>query len=194
MRKLSGEVGDMSFNHANMRRSEEYKPASGCARLGSSVGFTLVEILIAMTILAIGILGVASLSGTAIKSSAYARGLTQATNAAQNRAEALLGIAYANLEFSGAERADLDRICAGPTGPVSRPVYACAITSPLVIGIAPDTKTYTWRYTVTLIDLNGDGTANNTDGLKRIDVTVDWKDIISRGTTRTVTVTTMRAR
>ncbi|MBI5886030.1 MAG: prepilin-type N-terminal cleavage/methylation domain-containing protein [Deltaproteobacteria bacterium] len=156
-------------------------------------GFTLIEILVAMTILSIGLLGIAALTGTAYKSASYARALTQATNVAQNRVEALLGIPYANLEASLAERPDLARACAGPAGGAARPVYDCIPTSQLTIGVAPDTKTYTWSYTVTLIDLNADGTANATDGLKRIDVTVNWADPLSNST-NTVVVTTMRAR
>lgn len=198
MRKLSGEVDDMkSNNQTGIRKSGEDKDkiAARLARLGSCVGFSLIEILIAMGILSIGILGVASLTGTAMKSTSYAHGLTQATNVAQNRVEALLGVAYANLEFTGAERADLARACAGPAGTVARPVYTCTPTNPLVIGSgAGDTKSYVWRYIVTLIDLNDDGTADSSDGLKRIDVTVDWTDILARGSTRTVEVTTMRSR
>lgn len=197
MRRFSGEVGDMKSNHAGSRKPDEHKPAARRAWQGDSAGFTLVEILIAMTILAIGMLGIAGLTGTAMKSGGYARALTQATNAAQNRVEALLSIPYANLEVDGAERVDLQRACAGPAGPANRPVYACAPTNQLVVGVAPDTKSYTWRYTVTLIDLNGDGIANNTDGLKRIDVEVDWTEFLSLTSaisTKQVTVTTMRAR
>ena len=48
-------------------------------------GFTLIEVLIAMTILSIGILGVAGLAGTVIRSSGYSQALTQATNIAQEK-------------------------------------------------------------------------------------------------------------
>ncbi|MBI5561250.1 MAG: prepilin-type N-terminal cleavage/methylation domain-containing protein [Deltaproteobacteria bacterium] len=157
-------------------------------------GFTLVEILIALTILSIGILGIVGLAGTAIKSSGSARGLTQATNAAQDRLEALLSVPYNNLEASdNTSRADLQRACAGPTGPVSRPVYTCTPTNQLTIGVAPDAKQYVWSYTVTLIDLDGNGTADSSDGLKRVDVSIDWLEQYSK-TTKKTTLTTMRAK
>lgn len=153
-------------------------------------GFTLLEVLMAVTILSIGILGVATLAGTAVKSSAYSRNLTQATNLAQQKSEALMAVAYTNLQSTGTDTG-LGRSCTGPTGPVSRPVYSCTPTTPTITvnGIG-----YTWAYTVTFIDLNGDGTASQTsDGLKRIDMTISWTDPVWR-TTKTYTMTTSRGR
>ncbi|OGQ56938.1 MAG: hypothetical protein A3J24_00455 [Deltaproteobacteria bacterium RIFCSPLOWO2_02_FULL_53_8] len=194
MHKFNGEVGDMIIDTSCNYRIDERQPAAMRVWHGGCAGFTLIEILVAMTILSVGVLGIMSLTGTAMKSSSYARALTQATNAAQNRIEAVLAIPYANLEASGAERADLARACVGPAGPVDRPVYTCTPTSQLVIGVAPDVKSYTWAYTVTWIDLNADGTADSTDGLKRVDVTVDWTDLLTGGVTKQVTVTSLRTR
>lgn len=189
---IKGDAGDRRYGSSD-GYPDAQRPGISHLRHAGSGGFTLVEILIAISVLSIGILGIVALMGTAIRSAGFARSLTQATNTAQNRVEALLGIPYANLQSSLAERADLARVCAGPAGPVARPVYTCTPTNPLVIGMAPDTKSYTWSYTVTLIDLNGNGVADSTDGLKRVDVTVNWTDALSR-TAKTVVVTTMRAR
>lgn len=157
-------------------------------------GFTLVEVLIAVTILAVGILGVAGLAGTAIRSSGYTQALTQATNLAQERIEALQSVPFNNVEATDAVTTspfDLRRTCTGPTGPVNLPVYTC---TPTVAAVTVGNKTFTWAYTVTYIDLNGDGTASPaTDGLKRVDVTISWTDPLWH-TTKSLTVPTLFAR
>ncbi len=152
-------------------------------------GFSLVEVLVAMTILSIGILGITSLAGTSVNTGAFAQNMTQATNIAQDRIEALQSIPYRNLQTTdtATARTDLRRSCVGPAGPVSRPVYACTPTNVIVMGA----KSFTWTYTVTFIDLNNDGTANEmSDGIKRLDVAVTWGDMLSR-TNKTTTITTV---
>ena len=57
-------------------------------------GFTLIEVMIAITIFAIGILGVAKMQLSAIKGNSYASGLTEATSFAQNKMEELVALAY----------------------------------------------------------------------------------------------------
>lgn len=146
-----------------------------------------------MTILSIGILGIAGLAGTAIRTSGYSQALTKATNLAQGRIEALMSVNYLNLQSSDSltPRTDLRRTCTGPTGPVSRPVYTCTpTTSTITVGNIP----FTWSYTVTYIDLDGNGTANQfTDGLKRVDLTVLWTDVLWH-TTKNLTVVTLRTK
>ncbi len=137
-------------------------------------GFTLVEVLIALTILSIGILGIAGLAGTALRSSSYSRSITQATNFAQERLEGLMGVDYNNIQASSAAAGDFQRNCTGPVGPANAPKYTCTPAAPTkTIG----STNYTWSYTVTYVDLDGNGTAvPNTDGLKRVDLTVSWTD------------------
>lgn len=156
-------------------------------------GFTLVEVLIAMAILSVGILGIAGLAGTAVKSSGYSKSLTQATNLAQDRIEALMSVDYLNIQASDSltSRADLRRTCTGPVGPANRPVYTCTPTSNT---ITIDNTPFTWAYTVTYIDLDNNGTANQlSDGLKRIDLTISWPDLLWHST-KSTTIVTLRTR
>lgn len=57
-------------------------------------GFTLLEVLIALAILAFGLLAVASMQGAAIKGNSQARGITEAAACAQDRVEKLMSLAY----------------------------------------------------------------------------------------------------
>lgn len=154
-------------------------------------GFTLVEVLIALTILSIGILGIAGLAGTALRSSSYSRSITQATNFGQERLEGLMGVTYNNIQASSAAAGDFQRNCTGPVGPVNAPVYNCIPTAPTKTIGSTD---YTWGYTVTYIDLDANGTANPfVDGLKRVDLTVSWTDMLWHAQ-KSVTFVTLRTR
>jgi prepilin-type N-terminal cleavage/methylation domain-containing protein len=138
-------------------------------------GFTLVEVLIAMSILAIGILGITGLAGNAIRSSGYSQAITQANN----------------LESSDSttSRTDLRRTCTQTVTTISRPVYSC---TPTTIAITLNNQDFNWSYTVTHIDLDGNGTAApGIDGLKRLDVTISWVDTLWQST-RSITVVTLR--
>ena len=59
-------------------------------------GFTLIEILIAITVFAIGILAVAKMQITAVKGNSFANNLSKATTLAQNRMEKLIGLPYSD--------------------------------------------------------------------------------------------------
>jgi type IV pilus modification protein PilV len=157
----------------------------------SDKGFTILEVLVAISLLSVGMLAVASLMGTSIKTSSYSQALTQANNLAQERLETLQSISYNNLQVTdtATARTDLRRNCTGPTGPANRPVYSCTPTQDITIGI----RNFTWLYTVTYIDVDGSGTASpGVDGLKRIDVTVSWTDQLW-STTKGITVTSLRS-
>ena len=156
-------------------------------------GFTLLEVLIAMTILSVGILGIAGLAGTAVKTSGHSQAMSQANNLAQKRLEALLSVDFLNLEVDDSTTpiTELRRDCTQTDATASRPVFSCAPTNATeTIG----NRSFNWAYTVTYIDVNANGVANpNQDGLKRVDLTVSWTDILWK-TTKSVTVTTMRSR
>ncbi len=65
-------------------------------------GFTLLEMLIAITILAIGLLGMATLQVTAIKGNAFGMKNTEATALIEDRIEEYKNTPYANIS-EGAE-------------------------------------------------------------------------------------------
>ncbi len=86
-------------------------------------GFTLIEILIAMTIFAIGILALAAMQITAIKGNSSAREMTEASNVAQSKMEELITIPFDDAQLddtNGNGQAGLDSptmddvIAAGP--------------------------------------------------------------------------------
>jgi len=63
-------------------------------------GFTLLEIMIAVSILAIGLLAVASLQITSIRGNAFASGVTEGTTLATDRIEKLLALPYTDTALS----------------------------------------------------------------------------------------------
>jgi len=64
-------------------------------------GFTLVEVMIAISIFTIGILAIASMQISAINGNDSANNLTGATTWAQDRIEELLALPYANVVSGG---------------------------------------------------------------------------------------------
>ena len=65
---------------------------------GNDHGFTLIEVMIAITILAIGILGVAMMQISAVRGNASANGTTEALTIAQDRMERLITTDFDNLD------------------------------------------------------------------------------------------------
>jgi type IV pilus assembly protein PilV len=63
-------------------------------------GFTLLEVIVAISILAFGLLAVASMQATAIRGNSFAIGTTEATTCAADQAEKLMALPYddANLD------------------------------------------------------------------------------------------------
>lgn len=159
-------------------------------RIGKE-GFTLIEILVAMTILSIGLLGLAALATNSMKASSNAISMTQASNLAQDRLESLLTISIVNLNVTDLINSplELERTCAQTDNTVSRPVWTCTPSTPITL----DGKDYTWGYTVTHIDLDGNGIATlSHDGLVRIDLTVSWIDQLW-ASQKSLTSTTLRS-
>ena len=57
-------------------------------------GYTLIEILIAITVLAFGLMAVATMQVTAIKTNAKASDMSQGLNLAQAKMEELMNLPY----------------------------------------------------------------------------------------------------
>ena len=63
-------------------------------------GFTLLEVFIALAILAFGLLAIASMQATAIKGNSQAMGITEAAACAQDRMEKLMSRAYLHTDLN----------------------------------------------------------------------------------------------
>ncbi|MCJ7547771.1 MAG: type IV pilus modification protein PilV [Deltaproteobacteria bacterium] len=65
-----------------------------------SEGFTLLEVMIALVILAVGLLGLAALQLVAVKSNAFSSEMTYATMLAQQHAEVLKSLPFADADLT----------------------------------------------------------------------------------------------
>ena len=74
----------------------------------SEQGYTLVEILIAIAILAFGLMAVATMQVTAIKTNATASGISQGMTLAQAKVEELMNLSYSALIDTTGDGTDED--------------------------------------------------------------------------------------
>ena len=142
----------------HQRKSNYENTGSPSAGLRSESGFTLIEIMIAIAILAIGILGLMAMQLTAAKSNTQARKVTESA-------------AWAADEFERLLLVDYDDLAAGATTPPESMLNDAAIPA----------DTYRGPYSVTYNVTEDDPIVN----VKRIDVTVAWNDGSGRSTTLT---------
>jgi prepilin-type N-terminal cleavage/methylation domain-containing protein len=133
----------------------------GC-KLRRKEGFSLIEVLVALVILAVGLLGLALFQTTAIKGNAIASKWTVATELAQDRLERFRHVGWDNIVSSAAG--------GFTTGPPPQPTYA---TLPGAAGdntIVRGTQYYRIWYV----------TSNATNSLKTITVWCCWSDDAAR--------------
>lgn len=137
-------------------------------------GFSLIEVLIAVTVVSVAILGLLSIVGSTMKAVEVGKRQTQAVNLAAGRLEMLKAVPAKNIQSTGTDGA-VARTCNGAS-----PTFTCIPTTPVItIGNAD----YTWWWKVTYVDLDGDsnyeedGAADGRD-IKRIDVSVSWTDLV----------------
>lgn len=69
-------------------------------------GFTLLEVLVAVSILAFGILAVGSMQVASIRQNGYANQVTEASVLARDRMEKLMGLPYANIGLNAGAHQD----------------------------------------------------------------------------------------
>lgn len=107
------------------------KNATKIKKRSKEGGFTLLEIIVAISILTVGILAVASMQIASIRGNAFARGTSEGTSWAVDKIEKLVVLPYDN--------ADLD---AGSHGPVNQGRYRIewSVTEDTIIA---NTKTIT---------------------------------------------------
>ncbi|MCD6569389.1 MAG: prepilin-type N-terminal cleavage/methylation domain-containing protein [Deltaproteobacteria bacterium] len=63
-------------------------------RINSKKGFTLIEVVIAILIFALGIIGVAKMQAEAVKGNSFSMQVTDGLNLAQNQLESLMSLPY----------------------------------------------------------------------------------------------------
>jgi len=69
-------------------------------KIANSSGFTLIEILIAMFVLAVGLLGAAGVATTVINGNALSKKITTATTLAQDKMEDIINLGYSGTPSS----------------------------------------------------------------------------------------------
>ncbi len=68
---------------------------------GRDAGFTLIEVLVGLVILAIGLLAIAGMQLTSVKGNFFSSNLTQASVLAQDRLEVLRSLAWGHADLTG---------------------------------------------------------------------------------------------
>jgi type IV pilus assembly protein PilV len=71
--------------------------------LGKSKGFTLIEVVAGLIILAVGLLGVAAMQITSTKGGYFSGNVTQATFFAQDKLEYLKNLSYSDPDLNGGQ-------------------------------------------------------------------------------------------
>jgi len=142
-------------------------------------GFTLIEIMIAITVFAIGILGVAAMQIAAIEGNSSANGLTEAAAIGQDKIEELMALDYNNNALNDTD-GDGTNGLRDPLPPPPLPQVPDSVTYP------PDYQLTSGPYTISWnIAVNVPGT--NT---KTIRVIVIWNE---NGRNRLVNIDAIKA-
>jgi type IV pilus assembly protein PilV len=120
----------------------------------TQAGFTLIEVLIAMAIFAIGILGVASMQLTSVRGNTSAGNVTANTFVGEDGVETLMSVPYNDATFLGAGTIAPAQTADGVDNDSDGTTDEAGETGPIVVSytVAEDTpvlRTKTITYTVT---------------------------------------------
>lgn len=100
--------------------------------LSSSSGLTLLELLIAMVVLAFGLMGVSGMIMTSVRGNTYGARMTQVTTLAQDKIEEMRNVPYDNL-YSGCNIVGFPVVCPNVPQPMEN-----AVAQPNDSGLAGD--------------------------------------------------------
>ena len=92
--RYQGGAGSLSGESEQTMAPFKRKKGKDCDRINGTDGFTLIEVLMAMVIFAIGILGVAKMQISAIGGNANALAMTEKVSLASSHIERLMGLPY----------------------------------------------------------------------------------------------------
>jgi len=106
--------------------------ASAVGRLKKNEGFTLIEVLLAVSILSIGLLAIASMQISAIKVNSSASDISKRSTWSQDKLEELVALPYSNAMLAEGDHDDPDPTSDGHT-----------VEWSVVAGLVSDTKQIT---------------------------------------------------
>ncbi len=148
-------------------------------------GLTLIEVLIALTILAVGLLGVALMQVTSISGGMFSREMTTATELGQDLVERLKTLQYTSIATDNALIAGSHPDSTDVTNGLAVGAGSANITDERGQTAGPRLYTRTWTV--------GDNAAGSvpTSNMKTITVTVGWSE---KGTSRSIAMSAVKVR
>ncbi len=87
-------------------RTDRHKTFSVIKKLRNDEGYTLIEILVAIAILAVGLLAIATMQISSIRVNDTARRMTRRATMAQDRLEYLMSLGYTNAVLTSGAHTD----------------------------------------------------------------------------------------